>query len=179
MTMTSEAKRALSTTIRGLRARLLDDLHAATEAAYRLSVPAGDAELPEAAAVNRQRLETWLDEQVRAQAGSKKRRTADDFRREVEKQAAYTLLNRLVILRLMEAADLRSPKVVTGGWESPAYKTLRELAPALVRGDETEGYAFLLAVGLRGSGQRPARAVRARGRGRSGAHPHRHATTRR
>ena len=35
-------------------------------------------------------------------------------------------------------------KVVTGGWESPAYKTFRELAPGLVRGDETEGYAFLL-----------------------------------
>ena len=144
MTMTSDAKRALSTTIRGLRARLLDDLHAATEATYRLSVPAGEAELPEAATVRRRRLETWIGEQVRAQAGSKKRRTADDFRGEVEKQAAYTLLNRLVILRLMEAAGLRSPKVVTGGWESPAYKTLRELAPGLVRGDETEGFAFLL-----------------------------------
>ena len=100
--------------------------------------------MPEAETVRRQRLETWIGEQVRAQAGSKKRRTADDFRGEVEKQAAYTLLNRLVILRLMEAAGLRSPKVVTGGWESPAYKTLRELAPGLVRGDETEGFAFLL-----------------------------------
>ena len=38
MTMTPDAKRALSTTIRGLRARLLDDLHATTEATYRLSV---------------------------------------------------------------------------------------------------------------------------------------------
>ena len=100
MTMTPDAKRSLSTTIRGLRARLLDDLHAATEATYRLSVPAGEAELPEAETVRRQRLETWLGEQVRAQAGSKKRRTADDFRGEVEKQAAYTLLNRLIILRL-------------------------------------------------------------------------------
>lgn len=144
MTMTSDAKRALSATIRGLRARLLGDLHAATEATYRLSVPAADAELPDAAAVKRQRLQSWIDEQVRSQAGSKKHRTADDFRREVEKQAAYTLLNRLVILRLMEAAGLRSPKVITGGWESPAYKTFRELAPGLVRGDETEGFAFLL-----------------------------------
>ncbi|MCY2990805.1 MAG: BREX-6 system adenine-specific DNA-methyltransferase PglX [Planctomycetota bacterium] len=144
MTMTSDAKRFLSTMIRGLRARLLDDLHAATEATYRLSVPAGEAELPEAATVQRRRLETWIGEQVRAQAGSEKRRTADDFRGEVEKQAAYTLLNRLVILRLMEAAGLRSPKIVTGGWESPAYKTLRELASGLIRGDETEGFAFLL-----------------------------------
>ena len=34
--------------------------------------------------------------------------------------------------------------MVTGGWESRAYQDFRQLAPALVRGDETEGYAFLL-----------------------------------
>ena len=37
-----------------------------------------------------------------------------------------------------------SPAVVTGGWESQGYKDFRSLAPALVRGDESEGYAFLL-----------------------------------
>ena len=49
MAMTSEAKRALSSTIRGLRQRLLDDLKIATESAYRLSVRAQDAGLDEAA----------------------------------------------------------------------------------------------------------------------------------
>ena len=86
-------------------------------------------------------------------SASRPARTADDFRREAEKQAAYTLLNRLVLLRLMEApgpsgAPLRAPAVVTGGWESRAYTDLRQLAPALCqggpRGDDTEGYAFLL-----------------------------------
>ena len=153
MSMTSDAKRALSTTIRSLRARLLDDLHAATETVYRLAVRARDAGLGEEARTRRTRLEAWIAEQLRAQdAGatkSKKPQTAEDFRREAEKQAAYTLLNRLVILRLMEAPGpngepLRGPAVVTGGWESPAYKDFRELAPALVRGDDTEGYAFLL-----------------------------------
>lgn len=142
--MTPEAKRELSTTIRAVRTRLLDDLHTATESVYRLSVRTRDAELPEAAEVKRRRLEAWIEEQVRAQAGSKQRRTADDFRREVEKQAAYTLLNRLVILRLLEAAEPRRPAVATGGWESQGYKNLREIAPALVHGDESEGYAFLL-----------------------------------
>lgn len=77
-------------------------------------------------------------------------RTADDFRREAEKLAAATLLNRLVMLRLLEAPGpngtppMRSPAVVTGGWESRGYKDFRELAPALVRGDATEGYSFLL-----------------------------------
>ena len=107
MSMTSDAKRALSTTIRSLRARLLDDLHAATETVYRLAVRARDAGLDEEARTRRTRLEAWIAEQLRAQdAGAtkgKKPQTAEDFRREAEKQAAYTLLNRLVILRLMEA----------------------------------------------------------------------------
>ena len=39
---------------------------------------------------------------------------------------------------------LRAPAVVTGGWESRAYLDFRQLAPGIVRDDETEGYAFLL-----------------------------------
>jgi hypothetical protein len=149
--MTSDAKRALATTIRSLRARLLDDLHAATETTYRLSVHARDAGLDEAARARRGRLEAWVAEQVRAQstARGKEGRFAEDFRREAETQAAYTLLNRLVMLRLLEAPGpsgkpLRAPAVVTGGWESRAYKDFRQLAPGLVRDDNTEGYAFLL-----------------------------------
>lgn len=54
------------------------------------------------------------------------------------------LRDRLVMLRLLEApgpdgrAAMRSPAVVTGGWESRGYTVFRELAPALVRGDATE-----------------------------------------
>lgn len=153
MPMTPDDRRALSTTIRSLRARLLGDLHDATQTAYRLSVRARDAGLDKAARTRRARLEAWIAEQLRAQEASetksRKPRTAEDFRREAEKQAAYTLLNRLVILRLMEAPGpsgqpLRAPTVVTGGWESRAYKDFRQIAPALVQGDETEGYAFLL-----------------------------------
>jgi hypothetical protein len=153
MPMTSEAKRALSTTIRSLRFRLLADLHDASETAYRPSVRAQDAGLDAAARTRRSRLEAWVAEQLRAQRAAKitheSNRSPEDFRREAEKQAAYTLLNRLVLLRLMEAPrplgePLRTPAVVTGGWESRAYKDFRQLAPGLVRGDETEGYAFLL-----------------------------------
>jgi len=148
MSMTPEAKKALSATIRGLRARLLEDLHAATETAYRLSVRARDAGLDEAARVRRARLESWIAEQQRADAATGKKgaspRPDDAYRRDVEKRAASTLLNRLVVLRLMEASRLRAPVVVTGGWESRGYKDFRSLAPALVRDDSTEGYAFLL-----------------------------------
>lgn len=151
MPMSPEAKRALSTTIRDLRARLLGELHDATEEAYRFSVRAQDAGLEEAKRRRRGRFEAWIAEQLNAQGASKGKsaRTADDFRREAEKQAAYTLVNRLVLLRLMEepgpaGAPLREPAVVKGGWESKGYKDFRQLAPGLVRGDDTEGYAFLL-----------------------------------
>ncbi len=167
-TMTSEAKRKLSQTIRELRAYLLEALGAAVETEYRFAIPRGeDAGLDEARTMKRARFEAWLEEQVRAdRAGSKGAgskgagaekakgkkagaRSAADFRREAEKQAAYTLLNRLVMLAAHggawpdgTAAALAA--VVTGGWDSRGYREFRELAPALVPDDETEGYAFLL-----------------------------------
>ncbi len=152
MTMTSEAKRALSSTIRAMRARLLEDLHGATESTYRLAIRARDAGLDAVKRTRRRRFESWMREQVRAQDGQgkgKARRTAEDYRLEAEQQAAYTLLNRLLLLRLMEAKDadgvaLRQLPVVTSGWENATYKDFRQLAPALVQGDDTEGYAFLL-----------------------------------
>jgi hypothetical protein len=141
MTMTSAAKGKLSKTIRALRERLLTDLSEATDREYKLSIRT--PKLDTAKTARRKRLEDWLAEQARAETG-KQKRTRDDFRREAEQQAAYTLLNRLVILRVMEATGLRKPKVVTGGWNSQGYKDFRELAPALIRDDESEGYSFLL-----------------------------------
>lgn len=146
MTMTPDAKRALSRTIRGLRTRLLDDLHKATESAYRLSLAAKDATLSEAQRVRRERLETWIDEQVRALPKKKQAGAAERFRLEVEKDAAATLLQRLVFLRLLEAGGLRAPHVVTGGWDSAGYKDFRALAPELAVGDDTEGYQALLGL---------------------------------
>ncbi|MEX1027864.1 MAG: BREX-6 system adenine-specific DNA-methyltransferase PglX [Candidatus Paceibacterota bacterium] len=152
MAMTPEAKSKLSKIIRGtqngdggLRALLLRDLHNATESAYRMGIRLQNADLKAAPKEKRRRLESWIAEQVRAESG-KYKRDHNDFRRIAEKQAAYTLLNRLVFLRLLEAAGLRKPLVVTGGWDSRGYKDFREIAPALcdVRHDESEGYAFLL-----------------------------------
>ena len=149
MTMTPDAKKALSSTIRGLRQRLLEDLQIAAESAYRLSVRAQDAGLDEAARTKRKRLDSWLDEQVRAQAAGSRRRERLDFLREAEQQAAYTLLNRLVILRLMEepgpsGQPLRKPALIKGGWGSMAYQDFRDLARGVVRDDPTEGFGFLL-----------------------------------
>ncbi len=62
------------------------------------------------------------------------------------KEAAHTLINRLVILRIMEAGQLSQPAIVSGGWKSPGYREFQDYAGALCRhsGDDTKGYWALL-----------------------------------
>ncbi|TVP98543.1 MAG: BREX-6 system adenine-specific DNA-methyltransferase PglX, partial [Planctomycetaceae bacterium] len=145
MTMTPEAKTFLSKTIRRLRTRLLDDFRSSGDSTYQFAIRnLKDAKLDGALAARRRRIEEWLDEQVRSEAGKKTKRTAEDFRRDLEQQAAYTLLNRLLILRLMEAGRLRHGTLAAQGWNSETYKTFRQIARAITQDDETEGFAFLL-----------------------------------
>jgi hypothetical protein len=145
-TLTPEAKQLLSRTIRELRERLLRDLHDHAEGRYRLSLSLEKAKLPEDLRKKRERLEAWLDERVRT-ANPKDKKAAEAararFLREAQKEAAATLVNRLVLLRHLEALGLSRPAVVTGGWTSKGYQELRAFAPALCS-DETEGYAALL-----------------------------------
>jgi hypothetical protein len=144
--LTPEAKSLLSSTIRSLRERLLRDLRDAAEADYRLSVRARDAGLSEAALIRRRRLEAWLDEQARASGpkdNGERQAARNRYLDQAVAEAAATLLNRLVLIRHMEAMKLVAPKVVTGGWSSKAYRELRDFAPELLS-DDTEGYALLL-----------------------------------
>lgn len=154
MTMTPEAKSRLSRVIRGtqnannggLRDTLLEELESETRRRYRLNIKSiKKADLSEANETKRRRLQEWLDEQVRSETG-KEKRTEDDFLKQAVKQAAYTLLNRIVILRLMEGMGLRSLNVLTGGWNSQGYRDFQFLAKTLVRddSDRSEGYSFLL-----------------------------------
>jgi len=154
--LTPDAKNQLSRTIRSLRDRLLTDLHNAAESTYRLSIDKLDkAGLAEEPREKRRRLEDWLDEQVRAEAAplTLKGDKLDKAKREIRdrtlhnaiKLAAATLLNRLIVIRQMEALGLLRNKVVTGGWSSPAYREFRDFAPDLCK-DDTEGYGFLLAL---------------------------------
>lgn len=141
--LTSEGKEALRRTVRGLREDLLVEIHDAATRAYRLSVKAPQAGLAEPERVRRKRLEDWLDEQVRTVPQKEQAGARDRFRRQAEKEAAYTLLHRIVLLRHMETLGLSKPLVVTGGWKSAGYREFRDFAPGLCH-DETEGYAALL-----------------------------------
>lgn len=160
MSLTPEAKKLLAETVRGsqqapekgLRAKLLRAIHDEADRRYRLSVPIAQAGLDEAHRKRRERLEAWLDQRARATKakGAKELKAAKErLLAQAEKEAAATLLNRLVLLRQLEAAGLSKPQVVTGGWSSKGYREFREFAPTLCSGataDETEGYATLLAL---------------------------------
>jgi hypothetical protein len=146
--LTPEAKDKLRRTVRELRERLLRDIHDAAEGAYRLSVPASQAGLGEAQRIQRARLENWLDERARATRPKDKtahRAACDRFRLAAEKEAAATLLNRLVLIRHLEALGLSRPEVLKGGWNSKGFREYRDFAPGLCD-DDTEGYARLLAL---------------------------------
>lgn len=154
MALTSDAKRLLAETIRGtaqdpakgLRHRLLEAIKSEAAGRYRLAVPLKDAGLDEAHRRRRERLEAYLDEKTRAtkpKNASEAEKTRERLLREAEKEAAATLLNRLITLRLLEDRGLSRPAVVTGGWNSKGYREFREFAPGLID-DETEGYALLL-----------------------------------
>jgi hypothetical protein len=146
-TLDSPTKEALRKTIGALRERLLADLHAATEGEYQLSVKPDKARLTEAQRVRRARLDAWLDEQVRSVPAKEQKEARVRFRQQAEKEAAYTVLHRLVVLRQLEAYGLVRPAVIAGcatDWkQSQALRELSEHAPELAM-DETEGFRFLL-----------------------------------
>jgi hypothetical protein len=119
--LTPDAKKQLSQTIRVLRSRLLTDLNNAVESTYRLSIAALDrAGLAEEQREKRRRLEAWLDEQVRAEVaplgltGPKLEKAKQEIRtrslHNALKLAAATLLNRLVVIRQMEALGYCAPR---------------------------------------------------------------------
>lgn len=144
-TLTPEAKSKLAKTIRSLRERLLRDVHDRADSLYRLGVPLAKAGLPEDRRIRRQRLEDWVDEQARSNRakGESLHEARERHRLAAEKLAAATFLNRLVVVKQMEAFGLVKPKLVTGGWDSPAYRELREFAPDFLK-DESEGFGALL-----------------------------------
>jgi hypothetical protein len=118
--LTPQAKSHLSTTIRALRERMVRDIRDAAEADFRLSVKAADAGLSEAGRIRRGRLEGYIDERVRAEKPKREKARTElrerVLREEVTKKAA-TLLNRLVLIRHMEALELIKPDQTSRGYQ--------------------------------------------------------------
>lgn len=155
MPLTLEAKAQLARTIRGtqasgdgsLRKRLVSGIAAAAEGYYRLGAGVREARLDDVRRKKRERLEAWLDERARASGatGRELKAARDRALSEAVKLAGATFLNRVVLLRQLEAFGLQKPPVVTGAWTSAGYRAFRDFAPALCT-DETDGYGALLAL---------------------------------
>jgi Eco57I restriction-modification methylase len=156
MALTPEAKALLARTIRGtqqsaegsLRERLCTGIADAAEGHYRLGVSMRDARLDDERRRKRERLEAWLDERARASGADARAELVaarDRAFRDGVKLAGATFLNRIVLLRQLEAFKLQVPAVVTGVWQSSGYKAFRDFAPSLCD-DESGGYAALLAL---------------------------------
>ena len=116
--LTPESKALLRKTVRGLRESLIAQLKESAEQRYLLSVPVAkaSASLDAALLERRRRLEAALDQAAQEDGGGKEAR-ARAFEA-AAKEAGATLLNRLVLLRHLEALGLSKPVVLTGGWMS-------------------------------------------------------------
>ena len=142
--MESQAKSKLSKTIRTLREELLLGLRNSLESAYLLKISVEEAGLPERRRVRRERVESWIEEQTRSLGKKEQKGARERFLQEVVKEAAYTWLNRLVVLRLLEANGHTKEEALTGGWSSSGQKRFRQAAYTLSKHSESEGYATLL-----------------------------------
>jgi hypothetical protein len=141
--LTPETRTQLRKTVRDLRESLIRDIKESAEQRYLLAVATNKAakDLNAQNLEKRRRLEAALDQQSAESGGGK-----DARERAFEggaKEAGATFLNRLVLIRHLEALGLSKPAVVTGGWTSPGYREFQEWAPALCT-DETQGFAALL-----------------------------------
>ncbi len=152
--LTSEAKEALRKMVRGLRTQLVKELSDEAEGRYELSLDIEKARLRKPARIRRERLEEWIGEQLRAtgqaQSGGKgkaKPKTDSTTRlrylRQAVQEAAHTLLHRLVLLRILEHHGVVKPAVVTGGYNSAAYKEFADYSGPLGN-DLTRGMQPLL-----------------------------------
>ncbi len=137
MALTVESKKQLRETVRELRSTLVKDLQDYAEERYLLAVKQ-KPKLPAERLEHRRRLLSALRQRA------EERGTDDGVELTLAaREAAATWLNRLVLIRQLEAFRVSSPAVVTGAWNSTGYKQFRSFAPALCE-DDTQGMAPLL-----------------------------------
>ncbi len=140
--MNPGSKAHLRKTIRELREALLLELRENVQQQYLLQVPwEKKPRLTADRRERRRRLEAVLDGRAAEEGGSKEARERAFLG--AVKDVGATFLNRVVLIRHLEALGLSKPAVVTGGLKSPGYIQFRELAKGLCE-DDTQGYGVLL-----------------------------------
>lgn len=131
-------KSGLKRCINTIRERLLEDLELACYQRYALNAKdRSKVQLTYQENLYYQRLSDWLNAPLRIHQDWKLNL------KDLVKERAYTLTNRLVILMQLECRDLRKVKLISQGIEKSAFRTEQEFFVALTQGDD-QGFGFIL-----------------------------------
>jgi hypothetical protein len=131
-------QKSFKTCINSIRNRLLEDLEQSCYQYYSLNAKNRDkVNLTYQEELHYQRLFTWLESPERAHS------KWQDNLKDLVKERAYTLTNRLVILMQLESRDLRKVKLISQGIDKSAFRTEQEFFIALTQGDD-QGFGFIL-----------------------------------
>jgi hypothetical protein len=145
-----KAKEALRKGVRGLRERLILELTNEAKSEYQLDIPSDKAKLTARRSEHRNRLEASLLERSRlaTKSPSKAKTKSGEVDalelRLAATEAAHTLLNRLIFLRILEHHGVLKPALVTGGWDSPAFAQEFSNYGAEFKSEPSRGYLALL-----------------------------------
>ena len=121
-----------------IRNRLLEDLEQACYQRYSLNAKdRGKVQLTYRENRDYERLFSWLEDPARPHKDWKANL------KDLVKERAYTLTNRLVILMQLECRGLRRVKLISQGIEKSAFRTEQEFFVALTKGDD-QGFGFIL-----------------------------------
>ncbi|MGK5091071.1 BREX-1 system adenine-specific DNA-methyltransferase PglX [Deltaproteobacteria bacterium TL4] len=136
--LTEFTRKKLNETVDRIRERLLGDLYGAVDRKFSFSIKdRSRLRLSQEHQYQYQLLKQWGEDDIRKHNGFE-----SNIRLAV-REAAYTLVNRLFILKQLESRKLQPLAVLTGGKESEGYRSFREFCPQLCKGDDS-GYGFLL-----------------------------------
>lgn len=124
--------------INSIRTKLLEDLEQSCYQYYSLNAKnRNKVNLTYQEELHYKRLFSWLESAERSHYKWK------DNLKDLVKERAYTLTNRLVILMQLESRGLRKVKLISQGIEKSAFRTEQEFFVALTQGDD-QGFGFIL-----------------------------------
>ncbi|MGK0139640.1 MAG: hypothetical protein ACI9DJ_003102 [Algoriphagus sp.] len=131
-------QKSFKTCINSIRNRLLEDLEQSCYQYYSLNANnRNKVNFTYQEDIKYKRLFTWLESPERSHSNWQ------DNLKDLVKERAYTLTNRLVILMQLESRDLRQVKLISQGIEKSAFRTEQEFFIALTQGDD-QGFGFIL-----------------------------------
>ena len=144
-----KAKEGLRKAVRGLRERLIAELTEQVKSEYQLDLASDKAKLSAERREKRDRLEKSLLERARTAPkhakGKAKTSAIDPLELGLAAaEAAHTLLNRLTFLRILEHHEVLKPMLVTGAWESRAFRDEFSNYGAAFKDEPSRGYLALL-----------------------------------